>query len=145
MRQAIATVCTICCLSACSVPIGPIAGGALPGEISGWPEDWAFTSDIENILLQTNPRDPYSVTIWVIEVGGSLYIGASSQENTWAKNILDNPQVVVSIADKLYEARAVAVNDEEEATAALTKFTTKYDIDIDPSSDGMFFRLDPRL
>ena len=58
MRKTFLVLTSIILVCACSGPMGPIAGGALEGTPTPWPDDWAFTDEIENVLLETNPEDP---------------------------------------------------------------------------------------
>ena len=55
-------------LSSCGAPLGLIPGGKLEGELSPWPANWDHAEDCENVLLETDPADPYSVTIWGVGV-----------------------------------------------------------------------------
>ena len=72
-------------LSACGAPLGPIPGGKLEGELSAWPVNWDHAEDCENVLLETDPEDPYSVTIWGVGVEDEFFVGASSRSNQWAR------------------------------------------------------------
>ena len=64
-------------LSACDGPMGPIAGGKLEGAQQPWPDNWQFTENTENVLLETNPTDPYSVTLWGVAIGETFYVVAA--------------------------------------------------------------------
>ena len=55
MRNAVLVLFSLALASACSGPMGPIPGGELQGTPAPWPEDWSYTDDIENVLLQTRP------------------------------------------------------------------------------------------
>jgi hypothetical protein len=150
MRKVRATLgLNIACLMlvACGGPMGPIPGGKLEGAPSEWPEDWAFTDAIENVLLETRPGEPYSVTVWAVSYGNSLYIGAGSGQNRWVQYIADNNAVVLSVNGSIYTATATTVTDRAEIDAVLEVYLKKYDID-DPSefteSDSVLFRLTQR-
>ena len=140
------TICTLSVFSGCSQPIGPVAGEELDGTPSEWPQDWAFTADIENVLIETRPEDPYSVTVWGTAVGEHLYVGASTRQATWAKNILENSAVVLSVNGQLYTASATTVTDAQEIEAVLMAIRTKYDVDSDDilEDDSILFRLTKR-
>ncbi len=134
-------------LSACSQPIGPVAGGKLDGTQADWPDDWAFTATIENVLIETLPDDPYSVTVWCITDANNFYVGASTRKSRWAQNILENSSVVLSVQGQLYSATATQVRDSGEIEQVLLNYVEKYSVD-DPSDftseDGILFRLTKR-
>ena len=52
-----------------------------------WPTDWAIAEDCENVLLETNPAKPYSVTIWGVGDEQNFYVAAGKQSSRWAQNI----------------------------------------------------------
>ena len=45
MRKALMLL-SIMVVSACSGPMGPIAGNELEGTQAAWPEDWVYTDDV---------------------------------------------------------------------------------------------------
>jgi uncharacterized protein DUF2255 len=144
MRNAVVVLFCSSLLYACSGPMGPIPGGKLEGTPAGWPEDWAFTDTIENVLLQTNPNDPYSVTVWCVTQDGQLYIAAGNEESRWVLNMRENPEVVLSINGKLYEARVEDVTDREEINQVIAAYLLKYKIESEEDfvqEDGVLFRL----
>jgi hypothetical protein len=127
--------------------MGPIPGGELEGTQSAWPQDWSYTNDIENILLQTRPLDPYSVTIWIVVDDGVPYIAAGDMDSTWAKAILENPEIILSVEGKLINARASRVTSTEEVLKVADHYVTKYEMeqeDFTGEEDGILFRLSPR-
>ncbi len=133
----------------CGAPMGPIPGGALEGPASPWPDDWSFTVDIENVLLETNPEDPYSVTVWGVFVEDSFYVAGASSESRWVDNVLQQSEVRLAISGTLYEGRASRVIDEGELRAVGDAYTAKYDIETGESSTfiedgGIIFRLSSR-
>lgn len=134
-------------LVACGGPMGPIPGGKLEGTPSAWPESWAFTDEIENVLLETRPSDPYSVTLWIVRYNDKLYVGAGSGKNRWVKHIAENRDVVLSVNGNIYDATANRVTDSSETDAVLKVYLSKYEVD-DPSEftepDSVLFRLSPR-
>ena len=133
-------------LFGCSAPIGPIPGGTLSGELASWPENWAHVEDRENVLLQTNPEDPYSVTIWGLGLGSDFYIAASKRTNRWAQYLEADPSVVLNVDGKLYEATASRVSGAEEALPVSVAFRAKYDVQghRDFENEGSFYRLTAR-
>lgn len=146
IRNAVVALFSLLMLSACSGPLGPIAGGELEGEPIEWPDDWSYTNEIENVLLQTNPLDPYSVTIWIIVSNGVPYIAAGDQNSRWATNIRNNPEVIISIEGRLISAQATPVVSEEEILNASKLYMQKYEMEQEDfdDADGMLFRLSPR-
>lgn len=135
-------------LCACSGPVGPIPGGKLEGEVQAWPQDWAFTDHIENVLLETDPMDPYSVTVWAVYVGSNLYVGAGDVESRWAQNMRTEKTVVVAIQGRLFEAEANMVTANDETLAVIDVYQKKYEIEdwteFVGDDEGAFFRLTPR-
>jgi hypothetical protein len=127
-------------------PVGPFPGGELGGEVASEPSDWSFTDDFKNIQLETDPDDPYSVTVWCVTHDGRLYIAAArGTESAWARNLLDDPRSRVRVDGKLYDQRAVQVTEREELDKVLDMFVAKYDFDL-PSEEeragGVLFRME---
>jgi hypothetical protein len=135
-------------------PFGPCAGGRLAGEPSPAPADWAFTSDIEQIQLETNPAEPHSVNAWCVALGGRLYVPTSMirgpktpSERDWVRNVTHDPRVRVRVGDGLYERTASRVEDAAEYDAARAALEHKYGLDPserDPEREVWIYRLDPR-
>lgn len=143
MRNAVVLLICVGLITACSGPMGPIAGGQLEGTPTPWPDDWSFTDDIENILLQTNPADPYSVTIWLVTTHDGAFIAASDTDAQWVENIFADPNVILSINGQLIDARATQTTSAEELTVIAQAYQSKYDMEQDDfvESDGIVFRL----
>ena len=74
-------ICSALLLGACGAPLGPIPGGKLQGELSPWPANWKHAENCENVLLETAPADPYSVTIWGVGIQDQFFVGASKRSN----------------------------------------------------------------
>ncbi len=145
MRTALVMLvaCGIAC--GCSGPVGPIPGGALDGTPTAWPEDWAFTDEVENVLLQTDPTDPYSVTIWCVRHNGELYVAAAEDSNRWAQKIARDNRVVLNVDNNLYAARAVVVTDLNQIASVMQGYAEKYDYERDSSQGGgVLYRLTPQ-
>ena len=132
--------------AACSGPIGPIAGGSLEGNQQPWPQEWAFADDCENVLLQTNSADPYSVTLWGVSIGKNFYVASSDQSTTWATNLDNDPTVILGIEGNLYTGVAKRVADPAEIAEVLEKYSLKYDFYLEESkeADGVIYRLNPK-
>lgn len=127
-------------------PVGPIPGGKLSGETAPQPDDWMFSDEFKNIQLETDPDDPYSVTVWCATQQGQLYIAAArGTESKWATNLIGDPRARVRIDGLLYDRRAVRVDDAEEADKVLEMFVAKYDFDV-PSEEerarAILFRME---
>ena len=149
MRTFSLTACFFVCAfatSACSGPIGPIAGGALQGNQKAWPQEWVFAEDCENVLLQTNSADPYSVTLWGVSVGKNFYVASSDQAAAWATNLASDPAVVLGIEGNLYTGLAERVTDPVEIGEVLEKYSLKYDFYLDEGDDagGVIYRLNTK-
>ena len=145
MRNAVLVLLLSLSMAACSGPIGPIPGGELSGESAPWPADWAYTDKVENVLLQTNPNDPYSVTIWCVTHNDELFFGAGDKDSKWVANILHNPSVKLSINGKLIDGNASEVKDTILVGNVISAFLTKYDIESEEDlvqEEGMLFRFD---
>ena len=98
-------------IGACGAPLGPIPGGALDGDLTPWPDDWLHAEECENVLLQTNPIEPYSVTIWGVGIDQAFYVGASKRSHQWAQYMEEDPRVTLEVDGKLYRALAERVID----------------------------------
>jgi hypothetical protein len=136
-------------------PLGPCAGGGLSNAVERAPVgDWAFTSELEQIQLETNPSDPYSVNAWCVGIGDQLYVPTSMirgsktpSERTWVENVTRDPSVRVQLGDAVYERVAVRVEDAAEYEAARSALERKYELDPaerDPEREIWIYRLEPR-
>lgn len=132
-------------------PIGPIAGGALEGQPAEIPDAWDEPREIMTFQMETRLDDPYSVNLWGVVVDGGLYIASGEGPDAkWVGYLADDPAVRLRISGKLYDLRAVRVDDMQEMNAVRQRYIEKYDIEDDPDMDGEFgeeawvFRLDPR-
>jgi len=147
MRKAFLIFISMSLVCACSGPIGPIAGGKLEGIPAPWAADWSYTDQVQNMLLQTNPEDPYSVTVWLVTQNNQLYVASSSLDNQWTQNMVKEPFVVLSIEGRLFDAAAYLVEDQGEADPVIEAYLTKYEIesrDDFVQEGGVLFRLQPR-
>ena len=136
-------------LGACSGPVGPVAGTKLEGTPTQWPEDWSFSHDQENFLLETNPNDPYSVTVWAVDLDSELYITAVDPDSRWVQNISQNPLVIIAVAGKLYAGRAHVVTDPSEMGPVGLRYGTKYEMTEEEGTHifddgGIIYRLSSR-
>lgn len=140
--QASAITLMAALVAACGAPLGPIPGGALDGVLSPWPNDWQHAEDCENVLLQTNPDEPYSVTIWGVGMDQAFYVGASKRTHQWAVYMEEDPRVTLEVDGKLYLALAERVTDPAKNQLIADRFIAKYDMDPDNlDDDGAFYQL----
>lgn len=132
-------------VSACNGPLGPIPGGRISGTNAAVPAGWAGLGDSGLAEIETNPSDPYSVTIAYTIVDGQLYANAGGKESRWAKNTVDNPDVRLKIDGKIYDMHAIRVEDPAEV-ARFGKAWTRDLFRRDPTQfeELWLFRLVPR-
>jgi len=146
MRNALMVLTGITMICACSSPIGPIAGGALEGTQHPWPADWRFTNDVPDVLLQTNPAKPYSVTLWMVVDNNQPYVAAASADARWVRNLRADPQVILSVEGKLYPGTITRVTERDEIERVIAAYLVKYEIDSREDfvqEGGQLFRLAP--
>ena len=132
-------------LSACSEYL-PIAGGKLEGKVSPLPGQWSELATTEIVQLESTGEAPYSVNLWVAEVGGALHVFAGDNLAEWVKNIAANPDVRLKIGEEIFELRAIRVTDagvfETFAQAWASKYGNR------PRNENVdetyLFRLTPR-
>ena len=115
-------------LSACE-PKDRRPGLWLSGEpVQGPVTDWSFTDSVPEIFLETRTwyGIPHSVTVVCVAIGDRLYVpsvyrerGEFPDERAWNRNVVRDPRVRLEIAGKLYERRAVLVEDPAEWRAVL--------------------------
>jgi hypothetical protein len=132
-------------------PVGPIAGGALQGQATEVPDAWDEAREIKTFQMETRADDPYSVNLWGVVVDDGLYVASGEGGGaTWVEYLADDPEVRLRMSGKLFELRAVRVDEAQEMQAVRLRYIEKYDIEDDPGMDGEFgeeawvFRLDPR-
>lgn len=113
-------------VAACSGPFVTIPGGALDGELAPIPSDWAFTDEISTVQIETNPSDPYSVNIWALGMGPSLYLHAGANRATWVEHLDANPNIRVRIEGWLYELASSRVTEEAEFATFADAYEVKY-------------------
>ena len=104
----------------------PFSGGALSGNLTEPPADWTDVARPEIIELETNPAEPYSVKLWIIDMGPDLYVHAGANRATWVEHIEQDPNVRLLIEESLYELRAERVESAEEFAAFAEVYELKY-------------------
>jgi hypothetical protein len=105
------------------------SGISLSGSDAAWPADWRFTDATETIQIQVHTPYliPHSVTIWCVEVDGELYVGASQPKTKhWPGWVDRDPDVRLSIDDKVYAAHLVPLDDADVTTKVRAAYAQKY-------------------
>ena len=97
------------------------------------------------MLLETNPGDPYSVTIWGVGLQDRFYIAAGNRSSRWAENISADARVNLDVDGKLYAAFARQVSDPQTLAIVGNAFVAKYDIERDEGfyERGAIYQLSP--
>lgn len=109
-------------------PIVLFPGGQLAGQVHPTPDDWGFLAEISTIQLESRPSDPYSVNIWITEIGSSLYLHAGAKRANWVEHIEADPRVRVRVEDKIFELRGTRVEDEAEFALFANAYEEKFSI-----------------
>ena len=133
-------------LSGCSGgPLGPFPGGRLQGVPASAPADWSGIGESKICEIETNPKDPYSVTVSCTVVDGQMYVNAGGRESPWAANVIADPNVRLRIDGEIYPVRAVRVEDKEEIARFGKVWTSQGFFLRDPTqfSEVWLFRLVP--
>ena len=113
-------------ISSCS-PFFIFPGGHLEGETAAPLEDWAFTRAIKTVQIETRPKDPYSVNIWIIDKGPALYIHAGANQAEWVTHLESDPRIRVRIEETVYDMQAFLIREQEEFDTFADLYETKYD------------------
>jgi hypothetical protein len=104
----------------------PFSGGELNGTLTPAPADWASTAQVNIVELETNPTEPYSVKLWIADMGSSLYVHAGANQTTWVQNIEQNADVRLLVGELLYELRAERVTSAGEFDRFSDRYEAKY-------------------
>lgn len=126
------------------IPLDPLErrpGGRLSGTASQAPADWAeLIAPRTKVWVQTQPwyGIPHSVTTVSFALDGDLYVPcARCGTKRWPRHVARQPEVVVKVGDRLYERRAVRVEDPATLRRLLGERLQEVD-------DLWVFRMDPR-
>ena len=146
MRRSLLGLALLASFSFACGPLAMIPGGKISGTPKPLPSDWRFTDAIDDVVIETNPADPYSVTVWGVGIGADFYVVAADRESPWAENLRRDPRVRLKIEDAIYELQATAIEDPEELERFLTAAHAKYDFEADEEqrAGAQLFRLGPR-
>ena len=138
MACAIAIALTV----ACSIdPSDQRPGLGLSGEVNQQAvEDWSFTSDVDEIFIETVTSYwiPHSVTAWCVIVEDELYVAADdADEKSWVANVARDPNVRLKIEGKVYEQKLVPVTDAATIASIDSGFARKYEYEEEDYDDDM--------
>jgi hypothetical protein len=159
-RAAALALLALAVASAACEPKDRRPGLWLSGELVTEPvTDWSFTDSIFEIQVETRTwyHVPHSVTAVCAAVGRDLYVpsvyspgGKFPDERRWHRNVAWDPLVRLRIGGKLYERRAVLVQDPVEWQEAFDAFARKSEfwkeLAAKPESERpslIFLRMDP--
>jgi hypothetical protein len=160
VRPALAMLVSAVALGVACSPHDRRPGTWLSGELVVEPvADWSFSDEAEEIFVETRTwyGIPHSVTTVCAADGAALYVpsvyfegGEFPAARFWNRNVVRDPRVRLQIGDRLYERRAVVVEDAAEREVALAAFARKYpfwqELVAKPESERpriFFFRMDP--
>jgi hypothetical protein len=119
-------VLLVTCLASCGGPFVLLPGGALEGETAAVPPSWSFTDEVDTVQLESRPRDPYSVNIWVIALDAHLYVHAGDNRATWVENMEADPNVRLGVDGSIYELAASRVGSQSEFDLFADAYEHKY-------------------
>ena len=108
--------------------------------VQSFPDDWSFSSGFGEIAIEVSTPYfiPHSVTIWCVDVEGDLFVAASAaDEKSWPGWVDDDPNVVLKVGDKIYEASLVPVVGEVATAPIRAAYAAKYKLggsQFDPGS-----------
>jgi hypothetical protein len=127
-------------------PILVIPGGVLDGAAMQAPSDWSFSDQIDTMQLETRPADPYSVNIWAVGIGASLYVHAGANRASWVEYMEANAQVRVRADGQLYELNASRVESQDEFNRFSNAYESKYGVRPrnESAAEAYLFRLQAR-
>ncbi len=128
--------------AACSIdPSDERPGLGLSGEVHRQAvEDWSFTSDANEIFIETVTSYwiPHSVTAWCVIVGDELYVAADdADKKSWVANVARDPNVRLKIKDRIYEQKLVPVTDATTIASIDSGFVRKYEYEEEEADDDM--------
>ncbi len=120
---------------AIAAPLGPMPGLFIGGSASATPASWGDTHSVQEIHLQVGAGPiGRTVIIWVVQVGGDLYV-TGQKDSGWTRGIGAGGPVRMQMAGKLYELNATPVTDGQ--IGLLTAWQRKYSVHY-PEAMGQF-------
>jgi len=116
---------TLLCLAGCSAYV-PFSGGRLEGTTAPIPAAWTEVARADVVKLETRKADPYSVKLWIIGSGTSLYVHAGDNRAEWVEHIEVDPDVRLLVDGLIYELAAARVTDAAEFATFSDRYEAKY-------------------
>ncbi len=107
-------------------PLGPMPGVFIGGSPVEAPEEWADTSDVDEIMLKVPGPVPRVVIIWVVEHGGELHV-VGSRDSGWVGMIGAGSPVEMRLGDSTYSLKASPVSEGWQPI--LEAYVAKYEAD----------------
>lgn len=94
-------------------PCGPIAGGALSGNVVEEPvADWSFVNQVPRCSVEVRPESPHSVTVNCMSLRGELYVSCSECEGKrWSAYALADAAGRIRISDDVHPVRLRRVEE----------------------------------
>ena len=131
-----------------SLACGPVPGGSLRGTPAPTPTDWAEALGGEHGLceIEARPAKPHSIQLDCFLRNGKVHVQSHRWAlaswwpvTSWAAIWIAEPDVRLRLGDRLYDVRAVRVDDPAEREAILRARG------YDPVPPGIVvFRFEPR-
>lgn len=134
VRIATAIVLVLVVAIVVAAPIGPMPGLFIGGTATAAPERWPDTSEVHEIRLKVPGTLPRVVIIWVVDVGGELYV-VGSRDSGWVKMIGQGAPVEMRLEDSTYALRATPVAGDP--STILQSYVAKYEPDYPDIIAGM--------
>lgn len=112
-------------LSSCGDML-PFSFGSLEGQEVAIPPDWSSVRDADVIQLESNPAEPYSVNLWVVEMNGHLHVHAGANRATWVENIEQDPRVRLGHNGSIYLLEGRRITDQAKFLEFAELWKNKY-------------------
>lgn len=133
-------------LVGCGGPVGVFPGGRMDGPPAPADPGWRGVGDAGIAQIETNPANPYSVTVAYTVLDGQLYVNAGGSEKRWARNVVNDPNVRLRIDGEIHDLRAIRIEDRDEIARFGEAWTGQSWFRRDPTQfdEVWIFRLVPR-
>ena len=125
-------------VAGCGGPLGPFAGGELPGTSAEPPTAWQAVP--ETVQLEVQPAEPYSVNVWAVGIGRHLYVATGPEGATWSSHLQRDSRVRVRVDGVVYALRASVVQDAEERERVVAAYLHKYGAEDGEDASGFVRR-----
>ena len=127
MRKPASCFVLLAALTGCG-PFLLLPGGELAGNAVEAPATWDLLAGVSTVQVETQPEDPYSVNIWVVEMGEVAYIHAGANRSTWVEHLEADPSIRMRVEEDIYSLRAVRVEVQEEFNRFSDAYEAKFGI-----------------